>query len=445
MIMVSCSGGSQPHCSAPASRPLNFYPWGGCNKCSVVMVASTSNLPSYICSAPYQRRAKVIENKLDTAVAYSPARLRLRWKTANGNARGAVRPIYKDLGQSSYIQQEGCAGLALDSPEYDLGSDLLVTQGLDDDTSSMSKYLDDISNDEEIVQGEEGKNLPVNDGDCQCCGEGKFVELVNDVAAEDNQPSIASSQDEFEAHNKEEKLLEEVGSSFDGKQGGPEQTVTQKVTSMHSFKRKYVSSDGILIVQVMKKEHLKATEELLVDSFAELMWGPLVYRPLLAITVRGYLREKVKLFPNTLTLVAFYAPAEDNMIIGPLINSVPSNWLLAGTVEVSFSDADKIPTVPPLGFPYLCNMAVDKRYRRQGIGWQLLRAAEELATIKGYKQMHLHCRVIDSVPLRMYKKAGYKIIATDSIWILLSFQRRRHLMVKSLETLQLAGVDLNRL
>jgi hypothetical protein len=40
--------------------------------------------------------------------------------------------------------------------------------------------------------------------------------------------------------------------------------------------------------------------------------------------------------------------------------------------------------------------------------------------------------MIDSAPFNMYTKAGYNIVKTDSIWVLLMLQRRKHLMCKKL-------------
>lgn len=70
---------------------------------------------------------------------------------------------------------------------------------------------------------------------------------------------------------------------------------------------------------------------------------------------------------------------------------------------------------------------------RQGIGWHLLKASEELISqMSLVREVYLHCRMIDSAPFHMYSKAGYTIFKTDSILILLTLQRRKHLMCKQL-------------
>lgn len=43
--------------------------------------------------------------------------------------------------------------------------------------------------------------------------------------------------------------------------------------------------------------------------------------------------------------------------------------------------------------------------------------------------------MIDTAPLNMYIKADYQIVKTDSILVLLTLQRRKHLMRKKLPVL----------
>ena len=73
---------------------------------------------------------------------------------------------------------------------------------------------------------------------------------------------------------------------------------------------------------------------------------------------------------------------------------------------------------------------------RRGIGWHLLKASEELISkMSSSREVYLHCRMIDEAPFNMYTKAGYNVVKTDSILILLMLQRRKHLMRKELQVL----------
>lgn len=87
---------------------------------------------------------------------------------------------------------------------------------------------------------------------------------------------------------------------------------------------------------------------------------------------------------------------------------------------------------------------------RRGIGWHLLKASEELISqLSPSKDVYLHCRMVDEAPFKMYRKAGYEVVKTDTILILLMLQRRKHLMRKKLppcttipsDTVEMLGSD----
>lgn len=165
---------------------------------------------------------------------------------------------------------------------------------------------------------------------------------------------------------------------------------------------------------------------LLSESFGESMLLPNGYVTLLGFLVKQYLIERRGLLPHTATLVGFYRESEGE------------NLELAGTLEVCFdrrgANASIPSPTPPKDSPYICNMTVTKPLRRRGIGWHLLKASEELIPqMSSSREVYLHCRIIDEAPFNMYAKAGYSIIKTDSILILLTLQRRKHLMRKELQ------------
>lgn len=209
----------------------------------------------------------------------------------------------------------------------------------------------------------------------------------------------------------------------------------ERLKLLMKFKLTHDNLNGPLVIRAMRTEQLKELEHLLTDSYSEVMWGPLTYRPVLAWILATYLRDRQACLPHAVTLVGLYVPSEE--IDDDNDSEVPSHkWLLAGAVEISFNASGKpkdLQTpVPPKDAPFLSNMAVLKKFRRRGIGRELLKAAEQLAVQMGCKEMYLHCRLIDEAPLNMYKKSGYAVVETDSILSLLTLQRRRHLMCKTL-------------
>uniref|UniRef100_A0A7N0ZYU1 N-acetyltransferase domain-containing protein n=1 Tax=Kalanchoe fedtschenkoi TaxID=63787 RepID=A0A7N0ZYU1_KALFE len=182
---------------------------------------------------------------------------------------------------------------------------------------------------------------------------------------------------------------------------------------------------GSMWVRAMKPGEMNAISGLLAESFADSMMLSSAYVTLLRFLVKQYLSERAGLVPHTATLIGFYKDRDAE--VGEL----------AGTVEVSFDErgANVSPPTPPApkDSPYICNMTVKKQMRRRGIGWHLLKASEDLiAKMSTSRDVYLHCRMIDKAPFNMYTKAGYSVVKTDSILVLLMLQRRKYLMRKKL-------------
>lgn len=181
----------------------------------------------------------------------------------------------------------------------------------------------------------------------------------------------------------------------------------------------------------MRAEEVDITVALLAESFAESMVLPSGYISLLKFLVKQYLIERRALMPHMATLIGFYRRKD---------GEEEEVEQLAGTVEVCFdkrgANASPPTPTPPKNSPYICNMAVTSTFRRRGIGWNLLKASEELLSqMSSSREVYLHCRMIDAAPFNMYTKAGYDVVKTDSILILLMLQRRKHLMCKKLPLL----------
>ncbi|PKA52663.1 hypothetical protein AXF42_Ash001644 [Apostasia shenzhenica] len=170
----------------------------------------------------------------------------------------------------------------------------------------------------------------------------------------------------------------------------------ERLQALDNFIRKGQFGGGWLVIRQMEDSEVEQTVQLLAGSFAESMGMPPRYVQLLAFLVRQYVVERRFLVPHVAMLVGIYNEGGDKEPV------------LACTAEVSFdhrgANAAPPTPLPPRDFPYICNMAVKKELRR----------------------------VADTVPLRMYKKAGYKIFKTDSILVWLTLQRRKHLLVKQL-------------
>ncbi|OIT06549.1 PREDICTED: uncharacterized protein LOC109212090 [Nicotiana attenuata] len=200
----------------------------------------------------------------------------------------------------------------------------------------------------------------------------------------------------------------------------------EKLEFLEKYRYFQELGSGVLWVRVMREEEMDVTVWLLAESFAESMLMPKGYVKFLAYLVKQYMIERRAMMPHTATLLGFYKE-----------NGEDSDLQLAGTVEVCFdkrgANANPPTPTPPKNSPYICNMTVEKLLRRRGIGWHLLKASEELISqMSSSREVYLHCRMIDTAPLNMYRKAGYTIVETDNLFILLTLQRRKHLMCKVL-------------
>ncbi|KAJ6356659.1 hypothetical protein OIU78_004708 [Salix suchowensis] len=207
----------------------------------------------------------------------------------------------------------------------------------------------------------------------------------------------------------------------------------EKLKALQDFRYYQQLETGSMLVRVMKPEEIDITVKLLTESFVESMSLPVGYVSLVCYFVQQYLIERQAAIPHAVTLIGFYKGKQETKG-GEEEDDLEE---LAGTVEVCFdkrgaSASPPTPT-PPKNAPYICNMAVKQSHRRRGIGWNLLKASEVLISeMSSMRDVYLHCRVIDSAPFNMYTKAGYNIVKTNSIWVLLMLQMRKHLMCKKL-------------
>lgn len=184
----------------------------------------------------------------------------------------------------------------------------------------------------------------------------------------------------------------------------------------------------------MNSKDIERTVFLLAESFAESMFGEGRFVKLLQFLVMQYVNERRNLAPHTVMLVGFYKGVD------------MEEEELVCTAEISFdargANAAPPTPLPPKNCPYICNMTVKKKFRRRGVGGELLKACEELISqMKTIRKIYLHCRMVDTVPFEMYKKAGYKVVAKDSILVWLGLQRRKYLMCKDLPPLVDAFTD----
>ena len=78
---------------------------------------------------------------------------------------------------------------------------------------------------------------------------------------------------------------------------------------------------------------------------------------------------------------------------------------------VGFSELDcrdiNDPKLPPR--PYMCNLAVDRSWKRKGIAKALVRACESRALSSGKNNIHLKVREKNVAAVKMYGGMGYTV------------------------------------
>ncbi|KAL0814326.1 hypothetical protein Bca101_070769 [Brassica carinata] len=208
----------------------------------------------------------------------------------------------------------------------------------------------------------------------------------------------------------------------------------EKLKALEGFAYFQELESGTMWVRVMRQGEMDSTVSLLAESFGESMMLPSGYQSVLRFLVKQYLIERREVLPHAVTLVGFFRRKTDSGS-GDGEEEVVDE--MAGTVEVCLdkrgANASPPSPTPPKESPYVCNMTVKEDLRRRGIGWHLLKASEELISqLSPSKDVYLHCRMVDEAPFNMYKKAGYEVVKTDTVLVLLMLQRRKHLMRKKL-------------
>lgn len=104
---------------------------------------------------------------------------------------------------------------------------------------------------------------------------------------------------------------------------------------------------------------------------------------------------------------------------------------IMGTIELSFRT--EYGWKGKKTYAYISNLAVNKNYRRQGVGSQLLSKCHIIAKDKGFKEVYLHVLASNDSGKQLYLRNGYTIreVETD-LYSLFVPSKRRLLLAKSI-------------
>ncbi len=116
-----------------------------------------------------------------------------------------------------------------------------------------------------------------------------------------------------------------------------------------------------------------------------------------------YQREKLKTY---LSLESSYPkPSEKNTYVY-FVACRNVDGKVLGFVEIDCRETTRPKEGSPPR-PYMCNLAIDKKWRRKGIATALIEACEEIAYNNGYENIYLKVRSANDVAVHMYKRLGY--------------------------------------
>jgi len=122
------------------------------------------------------------------------------------------------------------------------------------------------------------------------------------------------------------------------------------------------------------------------------------------------------------------SPAPHHVCLVAVDTTIPGANNLVGTVELGlrFHDSWK---QNDRSFLYLSNLAVDQRYRRNGVASQLLLSCEKFCQEWGFKDLYLHVLEDNYQARQLYFKLGYRMHKVESNWNLFFLKRSRQIFL----------------
>jgi len=100
----------------------------------------------------------------------------------------------------------------------------------------------------------------------------------------------------------------------------------------------------------------------------------------------------------------------------------------AGTVEVTLRSLSPWQIAIPK-YPYISNLAVEAKSRRQGIAQRLLLACESTALEWGFQDLYLHVLENNQAARQLYSKIGYQVHRVDPHWAAILLKQPQRLLL----------------
>jgi ribosomal protein S18 acetylase RimI-like enzyme len=123
------------------------------------------------------------------------------------------------------------------------------------------------------------------------------------------------------------------------------------------------------------------------------------------------------------------SPAPHHICLVAIDTTITGANNLVGTVELGlrFHESWK---KDGKSFPYLSNLAVDQKYRRNGVASKLLLNCEKFSQEWGFKELYLHVLEDNHQARQLYFKLGYRMHKVESNWNFFFLQHSRQILLR---------------
>lgn len=192
-----------------------------------------------------------------------------------------------------------------------------------------------------------------------------------------------------------------------------------------------VNRDLKLTIHPATIEDTKEISTILAQSFYNFPEFVHWIYPFLRFTINEDLRYRLRsASPHYRCLVAkVLTSSKQNR---DLLGRDGADSAIIGTIEVTLRSSLWLNNPQ---HPYISNLAVADRYRRLGVGSQLLAACEQLALDWGYSETRLHVLDRNESAKQLYSRNGYQISQIEPNWGNLWFDCSPRLLLKKVISL----------
>jgi ribosomal protein S18 acetylase RimI-like enzyme len=129
--------------------------------------------------------------------------------------------------------------------------------------------------------------------------------------------------------------------------------------------------------------------------------------------------------------IALYADREQSQVVGTIEVGVRTTSSRAELIHIGA--ASPLTTQywhDRRRYVYISNLAVSQDFRRRGVAQELLNNCEQLTKSWGYSELHLHVMGNNERGRNLYRKLGYEIVSSESIWSIIPWHRPERLFLR---------------